>query len=211
MKINEMYSAIEGEGIWQGYLSYFIRFSGCNLKCSFCDTQHKNCIDIDIFEITEKVENYFKNKKNKKIVITGGEPFLQNEELEKLIEKLLVNECEICIYTNGTLIISDDIIKNKNIHIILDYKFEYQKLMQEENLINMSEKDVLKFVIDNTDKINDVIRIIENINSKIIITPSYQLINPIKLADKIIKLKLDNVKLGLQQHKYIYPPNMKGV
>lgn len=212
IKYNEIYPAIEGEGIWQGYLCYFVRLSGCNLECDFCDTNHLECGQKSQDSLKQDIINYFGFDNIKRVVITGGEPFLQYKSLLSLLDKLVkVNQCEICIYTNGTIEIPLEIINNPKIHIILDYKLKEVEKMIESNLRNMSKKDIIKFVVDKASQLSNVARIIENYKSTFVITPSYSLINPMDLADKMIKLKINNVKLGLQQHKYIYPPHMTGV
>jgi 7-carboxy-7-deazaguanine synthase len=213
IKINEMYPAIEGEGVWQGLLCYFIRFSGCNLECEFCDTDHKSCKEYHSQKIKNNVIEYFKDVNSiKRVVITGGEPFLQKEKLIELINFLLdVDKCYISIYTNGTIEIPLEIIRKSKVHIILDYKIKDASKMLEENLKNLTPKDIIKFVVDKTEQLPNIQRIIENYNSTFVITPSYQIINPMDIANKMIKLKIGDIKLGLQQHKYIYPPHMTGV
>lgn len=212
IKYNEIYQAIEGEGVWQGYLSYFIRFAGCNLECDFCDTDHKECGQKSPESIKNDIVEYFGYDEMKRVVITGGEPFLQQSMLIELISLLVsLKNCHIAIYTNGTYTIPKPIINHPQVHIILDYKVKDASKMIEENLLNMSKKDVLKFVIDKPDQLNNVRRIIEQYRATFMVTPSYDLINPMSIANKMIELKLGDIKLALQQHKYIYPPNMRGV
>lgn len=77
-KINDIFYSIQGEGYYTGSAVIFIRFSGCNLKCSFCDTDHSR------YKFLTKEEIYTKIKKfnSKHIIFTGGEPTLQiNKEL----------------------------------------------------------------------------------------------------------------------------------
>jgi len=106
-KINEIFYSIQGEGRNTGMPAQFIRFSGCNLKCSYCDTNHKfyeeyNCEDII---------NELKKVKCKNVVITGGEPLLQLDE--DLMRSLRMNGYNILIETNGT-IINDDVLSMAN-------------------------------------------------------------------------------------------------
>lgn len=212
IKYNEIYPAIEGEGIWQGMLSYFVRFSGCNLECNFCDTNHKECGQKTPQSIADSIIDFFGYEEAKRVVITGGEPFLQQSDLLDLITILInLKKCEICIYTNGTIEIPFPVINHPNIHIILDYKLKEVEKMVEKNLISLGKKDIIKFVIDDVNQLSNIIRITKDYKSNFIITPSYNLINPMVIADKMIKLKVNNIKLGLQQHKYIYPSHMTGV
>lgn len=212
IKYSEIYPAIEGEGYWQGYLCYFVRFSGCNLNCEFCDTDHKECGQKSPESIKNDIVSFFGYDEIKRVVITGGEPFLQKNMLIEICSLLVsLKNCEISIYTNGTYEIPLPILNHPSIHIILDYKLKEPSKMVEENLIHMGKKDIIKFVVDNVEQLRNIKRIIENYKSTFIITPSYDLINPMTLANMMIQLKIGNVKLGLQQHKYIYPPNMRGV
>lgn len=97
MKVNEIFYSIQGEGRFTGTASVFIRFSGCNLNCDFCDTIHKPFKEISEDEILEEVKKY----PTKHVVITGGEPYLQLTQ--SLIKKL--HDCNkfIQVETNGTI------------------------------------------------------------------------------------------------------------
>lgn len=95
-KINEIFYSLQGEGFWTGTPSIFIRFSGCNLQCAFCDTLHeegKMMSEEEILSIT-------KSFPAKHVVLTGGEPSLFVKET--LLEKLHAQEKFIAIETNGT-------------------------------------------------------------------------------------------------------------
>lgn len=71
-KINEIFYSLQGEGYHAGEPAVFIRFSGCNLSCPWCDTQHQQGKMLTAQEIIEKVKEY----KTKLVVLTGGEPSL---------------------------------------------------------------------------------------------------------------------------------------
>ncbi len=97
LEICEIFESIQGEGIYQGYPTIFIRLSECNLRCSYCDSKfsYKTGTKLSIDEIATKIKKF----KSKKVCITGGEPLLQKNCID-LIKKL--NEYEISIETNGT-------------------------------------------------------------------------------------------------------------
>jgi len=99
MKINEIFESIQGEGKYCGYPVLFIRLSGCNKKCNFCDTTyHTNGKEIGFNEIVEII-----NQSKKEIVVwTGGEPLLQYEELCDVIAN--TSEKKHHLETNGSLI-----------------------------------------------------------------------------------------------------------
>lgn len=96
-KINEIFYSIQGEGCRTGVPSVFIRFSGCNLQCGFCDTEHERGVAMSDEEIIEEVKRY----PAKQIVLTGGEPslFIDSEFIRKLKS---ATGREITIETNGT-------------------------------------------------------------------------------------------------------------
>ena len=73
MRINEIFYSLQGEGAFTGTPSIFIRFSGCNLKCDFCDTIHQPYKEMTMKEIIEEIKKY----PAKHIVLTGGEPTMQ--------------------------------------------------------------------------------------------------------------------------------------
>lgn len=72
-RLTEIFYSLQGEGFWTGLPSIFIRFSGCNLNCSFCDTNHNPNIYLTISEIITKIKSF----PAKHVILTGGEPTLQ--------------------------------------------------------------------------------------------------------------------------------------
>ena len=96
MRINEIFYSIQGEGYHTGTPATFIRFSGCNLQCPFCDTDFKSYTELSEDEIIDIVS---KNQ-SKLVVITGGEPALQLTE--SLVQKLHNIKKYVAIETNAT-------------------------------------------------------------------------------------------------------------
>ena len=103
MRVVELFQSKQGEGLWTGAQSTFVRTGGCNLRCCFCDTTYASwqCEEgetLTVEEIVERVENYG----NRHVVLTGGEPMLYSE-LIPLTEELAKREFRITIETAGTL------------------------------------------------------------------------------------------------------------
>lgn len=96
MRINEIFYSLQGEGHYTGTPAVFIRFSGCNLKCPFCDTEHDDYTEMDEDSIVGKVSEYPASH----VVITGGEPTLQLTA--SLVDKLHAAGKYVQIETNGT-------------------------------------------------------------------------------------------------------------
>lgn len=96
MKINEIFYSVQGEGFHAGTPAVFIRFSGCNLKCPFCDTNHFTSNEMSVSDIIEEITKY----PARLIIITGGEPslFLTDELVNKLHDKGKY----VAVETNGT-------------------------------------------------------------------------------------------------------------
>lgn len=102
-RINEIFYSLQGEGYFTGTPAVFLRFSGCNLACDFCDTDHSHSEEMDLPEILEKISAY----PSRHIVITGGEPSLQLDET--LVSILHDAGYYIQIETNGTHPIPEDV------------------------------------------------------------------------------------------------------
>ena len=97
MKVNEIFYSLQGEGRWTGTPAVFLRLSGCNMKCWFCDTKHDDSTEMTEEEIVGKVKGY----PARHIVITGGEPTMQ---ITAHLTNLLHREgFYIQIETNGSL------------------------------------------------------------------------------------------------------------
>jgi len=99
LKIHSIFETIQGEGPYSGYQAIFIRLSGCNLACKFCDTDFDNYITLEIQDILKKINSFEQIKPL--IVITGGEPFRQN--ISPLCKLLIMHNFNVQIETNGTL------------------------------------------------------------------------------------------------------------
>lgn len=95
-RVNEIFYSLQGEGYFTGTPAVFLRFSGCNLKCGFCDTRHEDFTLMTPVEIIEQLKAY----PSRHVIITGGEPSLQ---LDQILVDLLHDEGYfIQIETNGT-------------------------------------------------------------------------------------------------------------
>lgn len=122
-KINEIFYSLQGEGHHAGYPSVFIRFSGCNLKCPFCDTRHEEGIFMDDDAIVHAVKLY----KADWIVITGGEPALWiDADFIRLLRRATGKK--IAIETNGSVPLPEGIdwvcVSPKEAPVVVDYADE---------------------------------------------------------------------------------------
>ena len=108
-RVNEIFYTLQGEGAHSGIPAVFIRFSGCNLRCPWCDTEFADFTQMSAEQIVaEALELYdIPNERRKMVVLTGGEPSLQVDK--NLIEALHAAGFYICIETNGTRTLPDGI------------------------------------------------------------------------------------------------------
>lgn len=146
MKINEIFYSIQGEGILIGMPTTFIRTTGCNLRCKWCDTKYAyhSGEEMDIEEIIEIVQKY----PTKYICITGGEPLLQIETI-KLIESLLNFSYEVLLETNGSMSVKQ-LPESTKLIISMDVKTPsscMQDRIDISNIESLKSKDQIKFVI----------------------------------------------------------------
>ena len=140
MKVNEIFYSLQGEGYYSGTAATFIRLSGCNLKCPFCDTKHDNGVQMSEDEIIEIVQVNPADL----VVITGGEPTLQLTST--LIDKLHSIKKYVAIETNGTR----PILQNVD-WITVSPK---QEFVGKSGLVNIHNANEVKVVYDGIHKIS---------------------------------------------------------
>ena len=211
MKINEIFVSIQGESTYTGRPCIFIRTAGCNLRCSYCDTEYafydgKEMSSDEIFDIVEE-------SGLKLVEITGGEPLLQ-KELPELLDRLLEANYEVLIETSGSMDI--DKIDSRAVRI-MDLKCPSSGEVSKNNLSNLNKlkpSDEVKFVVGNTEDYNWASEIIEkyNLDKKVTVlfSPIFDKLDPVKLAEWILKDK-KNVRMQIQLHKIIWGADAAGV
>jgi organic radical activating enzyme len=96
MKVNEIFYSLQGEGCHSGTPAVFVRLSGCNLRCPFCDTRHEHGTEMSVAEVVEAVRQYPAHL----VVVTGGEPALQLTP--SLVDALHAAGRRVAVETNGT-------------------------------------------------------------------------------------------------------------
>ncbi len=211
MKINEIFKSIQGETTFQGVPCLFIRTTGCNLRCKWCDTEYAyyEGTDHTVKEILKIVDKY----SCKYVVITGGEPLIQ-KETPILAEHLIRSGYKVLVETGGNMDIS---VLHPDISKIVDIKCPSSGMTEKmlwQNLGYLSKQDEVKFVIADYEDYLWGKSIIETYKltdlCTILISPAFGLLDPKVLAAWIINDNLP-VRLQLQMHKYIWGPDVKGV
>lgn len=149
MKINEIFYSLQGEGYFSGVPAVFVRFSGCNLKCPFCDTLHEEGKEMSVEEIVSVVCQY----PALHVVLTGGEPSLFIDS--HLIKALHDKQRFVAIETNGTRLVEEKV----------DWITLSPKLGQAQNAqIQQNKCDELKLVYQNDEQIKRLIKTLEESN-----------------------------------------------
>ena len=211
LKINEIYASIQGESSHTGLPCIFIRLTGCNLRCSWCDTAYAFYAgnDFTIEETLQKVDTFGLPL----VEITGGEPLLQ-EDVYPLMEALLKKGYRVMLETSGALPI--DKVPQRVIKI-LDIKCPgsgEEKKNHLENLKLLSPHDEVKFVLlDRADYewSRDLLRKYDLAPStQVLFSPVYDKLNLKDLSQWILKDRLA-VRLQTQLHKVIWSKDAIGV
>jgi len=211
LKICEIFSSIQGESSYAGLPCVFVRLTGCNLRCSYCDTAYAYDKGMDRTEdaVIEKVMQ----AGIRLVEITGGEPLLQRE-VYSLIKKFLDTGCKVLVETNGSVSIADIDI---GAVVILDVKTPGSGMsdkMDLENFKRIKQSDEVKFVITSRHDYDWSKKIIDKYNlankCHILLSPAYGILKPDNLAVWMIEDKL-RARFNLQLHKYIFGPERRGV
>lgn len=213
LKVNEVFYSIQGESSYAGKPCMFIRLTGCNLRCSYCDTKYAyhNGKDMDLEQIMQKIVSYGCPL----VEITGGEPLLQ-KDTPHLAKHLLDEGYEVLLETNGSQDISR--VDSRCVRIV-DVKCPSSGEMDSNDLTNLDRLtpgDEIKFVIGDRkdyEYAKEVLTSIKHVNLTpfpVHLSSSFGRMEPKELAGWILGDRL-NVRLHLQLHKYIWGPEQKGV
>ena len=202
MKISEIFYSILGESTYQGLPCAFVRVSGCNLRCSYCDTSYaqKGGKEYSVDKILSILSDY----PTKLVEITGGEP-LSQKGVHKLIRELIKKKYKVLVETNGSIDISK---LSSKVIVIMDIKCPSSGMhdkMNWENIKKLKDEDEIKFVLQNSNDYfwaKEVIKKYRLSGRKILLSPVLDKLSPKKLSEWILKDGL-NVRLHLQLHKII--------
>jgi 7-carboxy-7-deazaguanine synthase len=226
MQITEIYKSLQGESTYAGLACVFVRLTGCNLRCNWCDSEYtfQGGRKMTVDEIMDEV---LRLSSTGLVEITGGEPMLQEREVVPLMQRLVDDDYRVLLETSGERPLERvpaDVVK------IVDVKCPDSGeggTFHVENLATLTAKDEIKFVLasrgdyDFARDFTERNRLAERVNA-ILFSPAFRknatgardsshcLLDPQQLAEWMIA---DNVpaRLGLQLHKFIWDPAVKGV
>ena len=215
MKVNEIFRSIQGESSYAGLPCVFIRLTGCNLRCTYCDTKYaydegKN---MSVKQVVKEIKKIL--KPGDLIEFTGGEPMLQQDEIKEVIKKL--NYYNILIETNGSILMPKLIDRRtdwEHSKFIMDWKSISSGMsdrMKSINLDRLSYDDELKFVIETDEdyeQMKDVLKKYKPV-CKILVSTVFG-VDKKHFVNKILEDKL-NVRFQVQLHKIVWEPTKRGV
>lgn len=211
MRITEIYYSIQGESSFAGLPCVFVRTTGCNLRCVWCDTEYSfyGGKDMAMDEILKKVESY----DCKLVELTGGEPLLQKDSYE-LAVRLLGKNFTVLIETSGERDISD---LDPRVIKIMDIKCpgsgESERVCWQ-NLQYLTLKDEVKFVVKDHEDYEWAVGVVRKYNLekrvKLLFSPAWGELELVDLAKWILRDKL-KARFQVQLHKYIWSPETRGV
>lgn len=218
-KVIEKFVSIDGEGPTSGQLAVFIRFQGCNLRCSWCDTKY-SYDEENISEVlsAEEIYKYIKDSNCINVTLTGGEPLIQ-KNIHQLLKMLNDDESlKVHIETNGSISIKDFKSDFKNLSFIVDFKLPLSNMtskMDYENLKTVDFNDVYKFVIGTREDLNKAYEIIKeyDLTERCIVyfSPVTGSIDMQDMVEFMKEKNLNKVRLQVQLHKIIWDKEARGV
>jgi 7-carboxy-7-deazaguanine synthase len=225
LHIIEIYKSVQGESSFAGLPCIFVRLAGCNLRCSWCDSEYtfaggKKMTEDEIFAEVEKLAPV------KLVEITGGEPMLQARALLPFMQRLLSSGYTVLIETSGERPLAD---VPKQVHKIVDVKCPGSGEGGTFHMLNLEAltlRDEVKFVVAGRadyDFARDFIRehrLAERVGA-VLLSPAFRkdarertadnfALDPRELVDWILADGLP-ARLNLQIHKFIWDPATKGV
>ncbi len=227
MQITEIYKSLQGESTYAGLPCVFVRLTGCNLRCVWCDTEYSfyGGKKMTLEEVQAEIENLI--APGGIVEITGGEPMLQEREVVPLMQQLLDSGYKVLLETSGERPLES---VPRGIVKIVDVKCPESgeaDTFRPENLETLTPRDEIKFVISDRRDYefardfvfrHDLARMV----NAVLFSPAFRkeasgardasncLLDPQKLAEWMLE---DNVpaRLSLQIHKLIWDPALKGV
>ncbi len=218
MKVVEKFISINGEGPKAGELSVFIRFKGCNLSCSYCDTKWANEPNCTYEELSPKdILSFILDSGIRNVTLTGGEPLLQDEMPQLLDFLASYRDIRTEIETNGSIDLSS-YTGNMRPSFTMDYKLgssEMTQAMLHSNLKLLGRNDTVKFVVASLEDLNEANDIITGYalidKCYVYLSPVFGEMDPAKIVKYMAEHKANGIRLQLQMHKYIWDPEKRGV
>jgi 7-carboxy-7-deazaguanine synthase len=211
LKINEIFHSVQGESRHAGRPCVFVRLTHCNLRCTWCDTSYafEEGSDLPVGAVLQRVAAYG----TRYVLVTGGEPLLQ-EGVHDLIGELCDRGFEVAVETGGSLDLEP---LDRRAMVVMDLKCPGSGMCGKNRLENidlLKPGDEVKFVVVDRADYDWSREMIERhrLASRcgVLLSPVHGVLHPRRLAEWILADRLP-VRLQLQIHKFIWPPDLRGV
>ncbi len=210
--VKEIYLSLQGESTHQGLLCAFVRLTGCHLRCSYCDSEF--AFRGGTRRTTRDVVQEVLAMKTPMVEVTGGEPLLQ-PGVYPLMEQLLDAGLTVLLETSGAI---DVRLVPDAVHAIVDMKTPSSGEVDRNdyrNFESMDARDELKFVIGSREDFDWSVKLMSEHQLTrrpfgMLFSSVFEKLHPQQLAQWIIDARLP-VRFQLQQHKYVWEPNARGV
>ena len=213
MLVTEIFKSIQGESTYAGLPCVFVRLTGCNLRCHWCDTAYAFYGGQRMS--LEEVYSRIRQLDCPLVEFTGGEPLLQEKEVNLLAERLVGEGFRVLIETSGERFIGR---LPKSVVKVVDVKCPASGESGKFDLSNLEAldaKDQIKFVIQDERDYRFAREFMDRHRlptraGEVILSPVFGQLSPRVLAEWILRDAL-KVRLGLQIHKFIWDPDARGV
>lgn len=217
--IAETFLSINGEGTRAGQLAYFIRFTGCNLRCGYCDTKWAQVLSATRAHLTaEQLYRQVKESGAKNVTVTGGEPMIQ-PDIGALLELLCRDpELYVEVETNGSVPLAPYLKKQLRPSFTMDYKLSTSGMEDKmclENLPLLTRQDTVKFVCGSQGDLERAWAVTREYDlaahTHVYLSPVFGAIEPADMVEFMKEHHMTGVTLQIQLHKVIWDPNRQGV
>jgi 7-carboxy-7-deazaguanine synthase len=215
LTINEIFYSIQGESTYAGEPCVFVRLTGCDLRCTYCDTEYAfyEGKKWTLRAIMDEVARH----PCRLVEITGGEPLLQ-KRVHKLMSRLADDGYTVLIETSGA---HDIALVDARVHRIMDLKCPSSGECERNRMANLpllGVRDEVKFVIGSEEDyawakaqvLAGIPGWADRVNA-ILFSPVFGKMTPLDLATRVMADALPRVRMQLQMHKLIWEPNQRGV
>ena len=217
--IAETFLSINGEGTHAGELAYFIRFTGCNLRCDYCDTKWAQEPSATRCRLSaDQLYRQVKESGAKNVTVTGGEPMIQPDIGELLALLCRDPELYVEVETNGSVPLSPYLHLSCRPSFTMDYKLSASGMedrMCLQNLPLLTRKDTVKFVCGSHSDLERAWEITRTYDltahTHVYLSPVFGAIEPADMVEFMKEHQMNGVTLQIQLHKVIWDPNRQGV
>lgn len=210
--VTEIFHSLQGESSLTGIPFVFIRLTGCNLRCTYCDSAHafKGGTKMSHEEVISKVKSFA----TKHVLLTGGEPLMQRNSIE-LMQKLIAAGLSVSLETHGEASLHD---VPKEVRIVMDVKTPDSKMDRgawKNNLNFLKQGDEIKFVIasgEDYEWAKSVVKTLSLPSEQILFSPvnshpespgKFPGVEPVWLAEKMLEDRV-SARFQVQLHKILW-------